>query len=198
MTDILQQDIQYLPGVGPNRKKMLNDELGIQTFGDLLQYYPYKHVDRSRLYNIRELTGDMPFVQVKGHILSFETFKMSARKERVVAHFTDGSGKVMDLTWLNGGKYAKQSYKIGTEYIVFGRPNVFNGRINVTHPDIDAADKLELSAMGMQPYYNTTEKMKKGDSTPAVWSVSSKHSSTPSKSLCLRHFPTSSPSACTS
>ena len=103
----------------------------------------------------------MPFVQVKGHILSFETFKMSARKERVVAHFTDGTGKVMDLTWFNGGKYAKQSYKIGTEYVIFGRPNVFNGRINVTHPDIDAADKLELSTMGMQPYYNTTEKMKK-------------------------------------
>ncbi len=161
MTDILQQDIQYLPGVGPNRKKMLSEELGIQTFGDLLQYYPYKHVDRSRLYNIRELTGDMPFVQVKGHILSFETFKMSARKERVVAHFTDGSGKVMDLTWFNGGKYAKQQYKTNTEYVVFGRPNVYNGRINVTHPDIDAADKLELSAMGMQPYYNTTEKMKK-------------------------------------
>ena len=67
----------------------------------------------------------------------------------------------MDLTWFNGGKYAKQSYKIGTEYVIFGRPNVFNGRINVTHPDIDAADKLELSTMGMQPYYNTTEKMKK-------------------------------------
>ena len=67
----------------------------------------------------------------------------------------------LDLTWFNGGKYAKQSYAIGKEYIVFGRPNVYNGRINVTHPDIDAADKLELSAMGMQPYYNTTEKMKK-------------------------------------
>ena len=161
MIDILQQDIQYLPGVGPNRKKMLSQELGIETFGDLLQYYPYKHVDRSRLYDIGELNGDMPFVQVKGHILSFETFKMSARKERVVAHFTDGTGKVMDLTWFNGGKYAKQSYKIGTEYVIFGRPNVFNGRINVTHPDIDAADKLELLTMGMQPYYNTTEKMKK-------------------------------------
>jgi ATP-dependent DNA helicase RecG len=161
MTDILQQDIQYLPGVGPNRKKMLSQELGIENFGDLLQYFPYKHVDRSRLYNIQELTGDMPFVQVKGHILSFETFKMSARKERVVAHFTDGSGKVMDLTWFNGGKYAKQQYKLGTEYVIFGRPNVYNGRINVTHPDIDAADKLELSTMGMQPYYNTTEKMKK-------------------------------------
>ena len=161
MQDILQQDLQYLPGVGPQRKKMLNEELGIQTYGDLLQYYPYKHVDRSRLYSIRELTGDMPFVQVKGHILSFETFKMSARKERVVAHFTDGSRKVMDLTWFNGGKYAKQQYKIGTEYIVFGRPNVYNGRINVTHPDMDVAEKLELSAMGMQPYYNTSEKMKK-------------------------------------
>ena len=72
MQDILQQDLQYLPGVGPQRKRMLNEELGIQTYGDLLQYYPYKHVDRSRLYSIRELTGDMPFVQVKGHILSFE------------------------------------------------------------------------------------------------------------------------------
>jgi len=151
---------------------MLNEELGISCYGDLLQYYPYKHVDRSRLYSISELTGDMPFVQVKGHILSFETFKMSARKERVVAHFTDGSGKVMDLTWFNGGKYAKQNYTIGKEYIVFGRPNVYNGRINVTHPDMDAAEKLdcvphsdqpvrELSTMGMQPYYNTSEKMKK-------------------------------------
>ena len=161
MISLLQQDIQYLPGVGPNRRKMLGDELGIHTFGDLLEYFPYKHVDRSRLYSIGELNGDMPFVQVKGHILSFETFKVSARKERVVAHFTDESGKVMDLTWFNGGKYAKQNYTIGKEYVIFGRPNVYNGRINVTHPDIDAAEKLELSTMGMQPYYNTTEKMKK-------------------------------------
>ena len=80
MISLLQQDIQYLPGVGPNRRKMLGDELGIHTFGDLLEYFPYKHVDRSRLYSIGELNGDMPFVQVKGHILSFETFKVSARK----------------------------------------------------------------------------------------------------------------------
>ena len=158
---ILQQDIQYLAGVGPNRRKMLSDELGIQTFGDLLEYYPYKHVDRSRLYTIRELTGDMPFVQVKGHILSFETFKMSARKKRVVAHFTDGYGKVMDLTWFNYADSALKKYKIGTEYVVFGRPQVFNGRIQLVHPDMEEADKLELSAMGMQPYYNTSEKMKK-------------------------------------
>ena len=161
MTDILQQDIQYLPGVGPNRKKMLSQELGIETFGDLLQYYPYKHVDRSRIYSIRELTGDMPFIQVCGHILSFETFQMGPRKKRVVAHFTDDSGKVMDLTWFNYAESVIKKYKIGKEYIVFGKPQVFNGRIQVVHPDIDEADKLELSTMGMQPYYNTSEKMKK-------------------------------------
>ena len=95
-----------------------------------------------------------------GTILSFETFKMSARKERVVGHFSDGTG-IMDLVWFGaGGKYAKQSYRIGTEYLVFGKPTVFNNRINITHPDIDEAAKVDTSAMGMQPYYNTTEKMK--------------------------------------
>ena len=160
MTDILDQDLQFLPGVGPNRKKMLSNELGINTFGDLLEYYPYKYVDRSKVYTVHELTGDMPFVQVVGTILSFETFKMSARKERVVAHFSDGTG-ICDLTWFNGGKYAKQNYRIGTEYLVFGKPTVFNNRINITHPDIDEVSKVDTSAMGMQPYYNTTEKMKK-------------------------------------
>jgi len=160
MTDVLSQDLQFLPGVGPNRKNMLSNELGINTFGDLLEYYPYKYVDRSKVYTVHELTGDMPFVQVVGTILSFETFKMSARKERVVAHFSDGTG-ICDLTWFNGGKYAKQNYRIGTEYLVFGKPTVFNNRINITHPDIDEASKVDTSAMGMQPYYNTTEKMKK-------------------------------------
>ena len=159
--NILEQDIMYLPGVGPNRKKMLSQELDINTFGDLLEYFPYKHVDRSRLYAISELTGDMPFVQVKGHILSFETFKQGARKKRVVAHFTDGFGKVMDLTWFNYGESAIKKYTIGREYVVFGRPQVFNGRVQVVHPDIEEADKLELSTMKMLPYYNTTEKMKK-------------------------------------
>ena len=158
--DILSQDIKFLPGVGPNRKKMLSNELGIETYGDLLEYYPYKYIDRSKIYTIHELTGDMPYVQVVGHILSFETFAMGPRKERVVAHFTDGTA-ICDLTWFNGGKYAKQTYRIGTEYVVFGKPTVFNNRINFTHPDLDDASKVDLSSMGLQPYYNTTEKMKK-------------------------------------
>ena len=162
--DILNQDIQYLPGVGPSRKKILTTELGISTFGDLLMYFPYKYVDRSRLYTVKELTGDMPFIQVKGRILSFETFEMGPRKERVVAHFSDGTA-VMDLTWFNGGKFAKKTYKTNTEYIVFGKPTIFNGRINVVHPDIDPADGFELSGMGLQPYYSTTEKSKKSSLT---------------------------------
>ena len=158
--DILDQDTKFLPGVGPNRKKMLSNELGIETYGDLLEYYPYKYVDRSKVYTIHELTGDMPYVQVVGHILSFESFQMGPRKERVVAHFTDGTA-ICDLTWFNGGKYAKQTYRIGTDYVVFGKPTVFNNRINFTHPDLDDASKVDLSSMGLQPYYNTTERMKK-------------------------------------
>jgi ATP-dependent DNA helicase RecG len=164
VTDILKQDIQFLPGVGPGRKKILSDELGIKTFGDLLTNYPYKYIDRSRVYTIRELTGEMPLVQVCGQILSYETFEYAPRRERVVAHFTDGTG-VMDLTWFNGGRYAMKNYKPRTRYVVFGRPSVFNGRINIVHPDIDPANEMELSGMGMQPYYTTTEKMKKSGIT---------------------------------
>ena len=164
---LLASDLQYLPGVGPSRKKLLAAELGIATYEDLLMTFPYKYVDRSRLYAVRELTGEMPFVQVCGRILSFETFPLGPRKERVVAHFSDGTG-VMDLTWFNGGQYAKKTYRIGDLYVIFGRPTVFNGRINVVHPDIDPADALELSSMGLQPYYSTTEKMKKSGITSRV------------------------------
>ena len=159
--DILSQDIQYLPGVGPNRKKILGDELGIHTYGDLLEYYPYKYVDRSKIYSCHELTGEMPFVQVIGHILSFETFQMGPRKERVVAHFSDGTG-IVDLVWFQGGKYAKETYKIGVEYMVFGKPTVFNNRVNITHPEMDKVDSGQLRVDSyLQPYYTTTEKMKK-------------------------------------
>ena len=158
--DILSQDIMYLPGVGPQRKELLKKELEVSTWGGLLEYYPYKYVDRSRIYAISELTSDMPFVQIKGHILSFEEFEMGPRKKRVVAHFTDDHG-VMDLVWFSGAQYVYKNYKVGVEYIVFGRPSVFGGRYQIAHPDIDLAKELQLSEMGMQPYYITTERMKK-------------------------------------
>lgn len=150
----------YLPGMGPKRKDILNRELHIQTWGELLEYYPYKYVDRSRIYTIIELSVDMPFVQIKGKILSFEEFVNGPRRKRLVAHFTDGTG-IVDLVWFQGVQYAAKTYKVECEYIVFGKPTVFNGRYQFAHPDIDDASTLQLSEMGMQPYYVTTEKMKK-------------------------------------
>lgn len=160
MPTILDQDIMYLPGVGPKRKEILSKELNINSYGDLLEYYPYKYVDRSKIYAISELRGNMPFVQIRGKILSFDEFSMGSRKKRVVAHFTDGIG-VVDLVWFQGTKYVYDTCKIGVEYIVFGKPGIYGGRYQFAHPDIDKAEDLKLSDMGMQPYYITTEKMKK-------------------------------------
>jgi ATP-dependent DNA helicase RecG len=164
MSSILDQDIKYLNGVGPQRQQILNKELGIHSFGDLLEYYPYKHVDRTKIYKIRELTLEMPFVQIRGRILSYETFEMGPRKKRLVAHFSDGTD-VMDLVWFSGVQYIKKSYKVGKEYIVFGRPGVFNGRFQLSHPEMDEVDSLVLNDMGMQPYYSTTDRMKKAGMT---------------------------------
>ena len=157
--DILSQDIMYLAGVGPRRKDILNQQLNVKTWGDMLEYYPYKYVDRSKIYRINELTGDMPYVQIKGKILSFEEFSMGARKKRIVAHFSDCFG-VADLVLFNGTKYIYQDYKTGEEYIVFGKPTLFKDRYQIAHPDIEKAANVQLSEMGMQPYYITTEKMK--------------------------------------
>ena len=159
MFDLTTRDIKYLPGVGPQRATMLNKELGIYSLHDLLYYFPYKYVDRSRLYYIHEIDGNMPYIQLKGQILSFETIG-EGRQRRLVAHFSDGTG-VVDLVWFQGIKYLMGRYKAHEEYIVFGKPTVFNGRINIAHPDIDLAKGLTLSTMGLQPYYNTTEKMKR-------------------------------------
>ena len=157
--DILSQDIMYLSGVGPHRKDTLNGQLGISTWGDLLEYYPYKYVDRSKIYCISDLRGDMPFVQIKGKILSYEVFASDRRNKRTVAHFTDGHG-VADLVWFKGGQYAMKNYRVGEEYVVFGKPTVYQGRYQFAHPEMERVADICLNDMGMQPYYMTTEKMK--------------------------------------
>lgn len=159
MFDIITRDIKYLPGVGPQRAAILNKELGIYSLHDLLYYFPYKYVDRSRLYYIHEIDGNMPYIQLKGKIIGFETIG-DGRQRRLIAHFTDGTG-VVDLVWFQGIKYLLNKYKLQEEYVIFGKPTMFNGRINIAHPDIDPAQGLTLSSMGLQPYYNTTEKMKR-------------------------------------
>lgn len=154
----------YLQGVGPKKKEILSRELGIRTYRDLLEYFPYKYVDRTKVYLISELSPDMPFVQIKGRIIRFEETETGKRRKRVIAHFTDGHG-ICDLVWFNGTKYVYQNYQLNREYVVFGKPGVFNGRIQFSHPDIDDAAQLQLNDMGMQPFYITTEKMKKAGIT---------------------------------
>lgn len=157
--DLTTRDIKYLTGVGPQKAATLNKELGIFSLHDLLYYFPYKYVDRSRVYAINEIDGNMPYIQLKGRILSSETVG-EGRGRRMVSHFSDGTG-VVDLVWFHGIKYIQGKYKPHQELIVFGKPTLFNGRINIAHPDIEDSSALSLAGMGMQPYYNTTEKMKR-------------------------------------
>lgn len=159
MFDLTTRDIKYISGVGPQKAAVLNKELGVYTLHDLIYYFPYKYVDRSRIYHISEIDGNMPYIQLKGRILGFETIG-EGRQRRLIAHFSDDTG-IVDLIWFQGIKYILEKYKLREEYIVFGKPTVFNGRINVAHPDIDKSDELKLSSIGLQPYYSTTEKMKR-------------------------------------
>ena len=159
MLDITTRDIKYLPGVGEQRATLLNRELNIRSLYDLLYYFPYKYIDRSRVFKVSELCGQLQHVQLLGEIRSFEEMGEGASR-RLVAHFTDGTAFV-DLVWFRGIKFVKNRLKLNTRYVVFGKPSMFNGRVNIAHPDVDDASLLKLDTMGLQPYYNTTEKMKR-------------------------------------
>lgn len=156
--NILQTDIKFVPGVGPKKAEILNKELDIFTLGDLLRYYPYRYVDRSRLYYVHEIDGSMPYIQLKGKITAFETFG-EGRKKRLVAHFTDGTGFV-DLVWFQGIKFIENKYKTNAEYIVFGKPSQFGQKYNIPHPDMDPYLSEDDRPEGLFAVYNTTEKMK--------------------------------------
>ena len=158
MTDLAKLDIKYLPGVGPKRAELLNKELEIFTYLDLLHYYPYKYIDRSKTYKISEIDGSMPYIQLRGRIVSYNTHGEGARR-RLTALFSDGTG-VIELVWFKGIRYITERYKPGTEYTLFGRPTLFNGKFNIAHPELDPIDDRIDNTTGLQGYYNTTEKMK--------------------------------------
>jgi ATP-dependent DNA helicase RecG len=157
--EFLDTNITYLSGVGPKRAELLNKELKIFTFRDLLYYFPYKYIDRTRFYKIAELDPDLPFVQIRGVIKGYTTEGHGSGK-RLVADFQDETGTIK-LVWFKGGKWITGSYSPGIEFIVFGKPGVFNGIINVIHPEIEAADKMaERLNSALQAQYSTTEKLK--------------------------------------
>ncbi|HEY4788863.1 MAG TPA: ATP-dependent DNA helicase RecG, partial [Bacteroidales bacterium] len=159
MSQFLLQDIKFLAGAGPKRAELLNKELKVFTMEDLLRYYPYKYIDRSKIYSIREIDSSIAYIQLRGKITGFSK-EGKKPKERIVANFTDGTGSI-DLVFFQGLKYILSSLKVGTEYILLGKPSVFNGRINIVHPEMDEASKFETGlAYSMQPLYNTSEKLK--------------------------------------
>lgn len=157
--DFSTQDIKFLPGVGPKKAELFNKELSIFTVEDLLRHYPYKYVDRSRFYKIRELKADMAFVQIRGQFLRFEKIG-EGKKQRLSAMFDDGENTI-ELVWFRGVRFVIDKYKPGIDYVAFGKPALFNGKFNLLHPDIETVSQLPPpEEMGFQPYYNTSEKMK--------------------------------------
>ncbi len=156
---ILETDIKFLQGVGPKKAELLNKELNIYTFRDLLYHFPYKYIDRSKFYKVSEIISTESYIQVKGKISHFEIAGQKY-KQRFVAHFTDGSGTI-ELLWFKGIKWIKERLKTGVEYIVFGKPGIFNRRLNLIHPEIEEASmhKKTVNA-SLEAHYNTTEKMK--------------------------------------
>jgi len=162
MPHYLDQDIQFVPGVGQKRAEILFAEIQVRTVRDMLYYFPYKYVDRSKFYAIRELTSEMPYIQVRAKFVQMQTVgeKFSQRLRAVV---TDGTG-YLELVWFQGAKWVKDTIKLNKEYIIFGKPTEFNGKLNVVHPEIEELEKFDARiSTSFNSLYNTTDKMKKAN-----------------------------------
>ena len=155
----LDTSIEFLAGVGPKRADTLTAELSIRTVEDLITHYPYKYIDRSKFYTVRECTEDLAYVQLKGRILQFE-MKGEGRSRRLVGTFADGTG-FMELVWFKGWKYVEDKLRVNTDYIIFGKPSKFGDKMNIAHPEVEVYNTQNVEKnSGLQGHYNTSEKMK--------------------------------------
>ena len=159
MNEILKTEITYLPGVGPKRADLLLKESGIATFGDLIYHFPYKYVDRSKIESISNLETGMQYVQIRGTIDSFY-YEGAGRGKRLAANFSDSTGTIK-LVWFKGLTWITDSYSINRNYIVFGKPSLFSGILNIVHPEIEDPEKIENRiTSGIQAHYSLTEKLR--------------------------------------
>ena len=163
MLAVLEQDIKYLPGVGPRRAELLQKELNIKTFGDLLYTFPFRYIDRTKFYTVKEVLGaqaELPYIQLRGKIVRFELVGKGRGKERYIAYFSDGTGTI-ELVFFQGIKWQRDKLKLGQEYIVFGRSTEFKGKINMVHPEVDEPkdDKTAMQS-SMQGVYSSTEALR--------------------------------------
>jgi ATP-dependent DNA helicase RecG len=150
--------IEFLKGVGPQRAALLQKELNIFTFGDLIQHYPFRYEDRTRFYQIKEVNELMPSVQLKGRITEFEALGQGNRK-RLVGYFTDGSGE-LELVWFQGINWVLQKIKVQQEYIVFGKPNRYGSTLSIAHPEIDIVTEKKEKGGYLQPVYSLSERLR--------------------------------------
>ncbi|NVK27897.1 MAG: ATP-dependent DNA helicase RecG [Flavobacteriia bacterium] len=156
--DLLKTPIEFLKGVGPAKADLLKTEMHIFTFGDLLTLFPFRYIDRSKFYKVSEIQSAAAEVQIRGKITSIEEVGQP-RKKRLVAQFEDSTGRV-ELVWFKGAQWIRKSLQIGTEYVLFGKPNYFKGKYSFPHPELEKAEEFKKSPMaGLQPVYPSTEKL---------------------------------------
>jgi ATP-dependent DNA helicase RecG len=156
--EFLKTPIEYLKGVGPKRAALLRSELNISTFDDLLNYFPFRYVDRSTFSNINEIDNDQTYFQLKGKILQPQIVG-AARAKRLTAYLKDDTG-IIELVWFQGINWALEKIKADVEYIVFGKPNYFNGKFNLSHPEIEPVEDFDILSSQLRPFYPSTEKLK--------------------------------------
>ena len=158
MSNFFNTKLEFLRGVGLQRAQLLGKELNLFTYGDLIQRYPFRYLDRTQFYNIVDLTEDLPYVQVKGILRGREVIGEGPKK-RMVAKVADASGE-LDLVWFKGVNFLEKMVKNHQEYIVFGKPTMFNGRPQMAHPELEEVTEAKPGQSFLQPVYNTSEKLK--------------------------------------
>lgn len=158
MAGFFETRIEFLKGIGPQKAASLNKELSIFTYADLIQHYPFRYEDRSKIYKISEVHEELPYIQIKGRITGMSSAGSMAKK-RIMAEFSDGTG-IIELVWFQGAKWVVSSLKTGVDYLIYGKPNVFNGKINIVHPEMELFLEKSLEK-GLQPVYSSTENLKR-------------------------------------
>ena len=158
MAGFFDTKIEFIPGIGPQKAALIQKELGILTYADLIQYYPFRYEDRTKFYKVNQLNDQMPFVQVKGSIRNVETIGLG-RKKRLVARFADETGE-MELVWFKGLQWVIKKLRVGVEYVAIGKPAAFGRKINISHPELEPITSRHESQPFLHPVYSTTERLK--------------------------------------
>ena len=172
MANILENDIKYIPGVGEARAKLLDKELGIRTLGDMLSHYPFRYIDRTKIYRISEISeGDSPLLQFRGRI-SGVNYIGEGRKRRFTAEISDGTGRA-ELIWFQGIKWIEKRIEVGREYLVFGRPSFYKGELSMIHPEIETIEKAfsRKAESGLQGIYSSTERLSSVLGTKGLYTI---------------------------